>query len=248
MSDLHIDYSPYTYSFDPDKGQDIVLLLAGDICEIDSIDTYSDFLRKVSKIYKEVVLVLGNHSYYHGSIDTSAKIISSKISDIENIHILNNDVHVIDDVTIIGTTLWTDMDRGNPLAMLCAKDQIQDFRLIKKDEKRKLLPQDVVELFHKNVKFIAESLDNKTTDKVIVMTHHAPSYQSVTERYRNDPLNPAFCSNLDDFIYYNNINLWIHGHVHSSHDYYIGNTRIVCNPRGYGMENRKFNPDLIIEL
>ena len=27
--------------------------------------------------------------------------------------------------------------------------------------------------------------------------------------------------------------LWIHGHMHNRSDYMIGDTRIVCNPRGY---------------
>jgi len=29
------------------------------------------------------------------------------------------------------------------------------------------------------------------------------------------------------------IKLWIHGHTHESFDYMVGDTRIVCNPRGY---------------
>jgi hypothetical protein len=29
------------------------------------------------------------------------------------------------------------------------------------------------------------------------------------------------------------IKLWTHGHTHHKFDYMIGETRIVCNPRGY---------------
>jgi len=29
------------------------------------------------------------------------------------------------------------------------------------------------------------------------------------------------------------IKLWTHGHMHNASDYMIGETRVVCNPRGY---------------
>ena len=29
------------------------------------------------------------------------------------------------------------------------------------------------------------------------------------------------------------IKLWTHGHTHEDFDYMVGETRIVCNPRGY---------------
>jgi predicted NBD/HSP70 family sugar kinase len=32
------------------------------------------------------------------------------------------------------------------------------------------------------------------------------------------------------------IKCWVHGHTHSTHDYMIGNTRVLCNPRGYPRE------------
>ena len=38
--------------------------------------------------------------------------------------------------------------------------------------------------------------------------------------------------------------LWVHGHTHEIFDYYIGTTRVLCNPRGYPheRENAKRNP------
>jgi hypothetical protein len=27
--------------------------------------------------------------------------------------------------------------------------------------------------------------------------------------------------------------LWTHGHMHNTSDYLMGDTRVVCNPRGY---------------
>lgn len=87
----------------------------------------------------------------------------------------------------------------------------------------------------------------------MVVTHHAPSFQSIAPMYRQDSLTPAFASNLD-YLMGEPICLWIHGHVHHSNDYEINGTRIVSNPRGYQLkgdtfpENQDFKPDLVIEI
>jgi hypothetical protein len=54
-------------------------------------------------------------------------------------------------------------------------------------------------------------------------------------------MNGAFRSELDGFILskHDRIKLWVHGHMHNPSDYMIGDTRVVCNPRGYvGHEKR----------
>ena len=47
-----------------------------------------------------------------------------------------------------------------------------------------------------------------------------------------------------------NMKLWIHGHVHNNFDYMIGDTRVICNPRGYEMyqENFEFKPDFEVDI
>jgi Icc-related predicted phosphoesterase len=42
--------------------------------------------------------------------------------------------------------------------------------------------------------------------------------------------------------------LWVHGHVHESFDYHLSDTRIICNPHGYGTENGQFDPALVVEV
>ena len=65
----------------------------------------------------------------------------------------------------------------------------------------------------------------------IVITHHAPSRKSIDTQYVGDPLNAAYVSNLESLMH--DVKLWIHGHIHEEKDYYIGNTRVISNPRGY---------------
>ena len=62
-------------------------------------------------------------------------------------------------------------------------------------------------------------------------------------------MNGAFVSNLDEFIMdHPQIKLWTHGHVHNVFDYTIGETRVVCNPRGYPGENTEWDANLMVEV
>jgi Icc-related predicted phosphoesterase len=68
----------------------------------------------------------------------------------------------------------------------------------------------------------------------VVVGHHCPSEQSVAACYKGNLLNGAFRSRLDAFIEARpQIRLWLHGHTHHNFGYKIGETRVVCNPRGY---------------
>ena len=74
-------------------------------------------------------------------------------------------------------------------------------------------------------------------DKVIVVTHHAPSTSSIHARYKDSVLNPCFVNKLDDYILDNqNIKYWVHGHTHDTFDYTLGSCKIVANPLGYKHE------------
>ena len=75
----------------------------------------------------------------------------------------------------------------------------------------------------------------------VAVTHHAPTQQSIAEWFKHDTLmNGAFASDLSEFIMNRSqIKLWTHGHMHNVSDYMVGDTRVVCNPRGYiGHEKR----------
>ena len=86
---------------------------------------------------------------------------------------------------------------------------------------------------------------------VVVVTHHGPSRLSIAPQYEGHPLNPCFVSDLLASFFERPV-LWIHGHVHNSLDYQLGNARVVANPRGYrrrgGFENDAFDPAMVIEV
>jgi Predicted phosphoesterases, related to the Icc protein len=62
----------------------------------------------------------------------------------------------------------------------------------------------------------------------------------------------AFASDLSDVLWRYQPELWVHGHVHSAADYRVGNTRVLCNPRGYRRpdwaEKTGWREELVVEV
>jgi hypothetical protein len=76
-----------------------------------------------------------------------------------------------------------------------------------------------------------------------------PGIFAIWISYRGSDLNRFFLSNMEWAIRKYKPKLWVHGHTHSSMDYVLGETRILCNPYGYHHEkNPEYQKDLVIEL
>jgi Icc-related predicted phosphoesterase len=101
-----------------------------------------------------------------------------------------------------------------------------------KEEPARWTPEDSVIDHRKMLDYV----DHVTRDpgSYVVVGHHCPSELSVAAQYKGNLLNAAFRSGLDAFIEARpQIRLWLHGHTHYNFNYWIGETRVVCNPRGY---------------
>jgi predicted phosphodiesterase len=168
--------------------------------------------------------VMGNHDYYGDTFIGSDTHFSSKI---------------VNGIKIAGAPLWTDL--SNPLDWQFYETFLIDRRHISElTHDRMMLAHDI----HK--KFLL------TSDADVIVSHHAPSYLSVAEQYKTSGLNYCFATELFEDI----VNmpkppkLWIHGHMHNQSDYMIGDTRVICHPRGYPGENawyKNYEP-LIVEI
>ena len=245
LSDLHIEFAKIDL---PETNADIVIL-AGDI----HIGQKGFAWAEENFKNQEVIYVIGNHEYYRGAIPKlteKLKILSAGT----NIHILENDALTIGNVRFFGCTLWSDFRLLNNLdiAIISAQDMMNDYRLIRLSPKyRRIKPSDTAIWHRKSRSWIEKELNTGKNKKIknVVITHHAPSNLSVPERYKNDPLSAAFASEMSDFISDTEIDLWVHGHIHDSSDYYIDKTRVLCNPRGYAHEpNRDFIAGLTIDI
>lgn len=105
----------------------------------------------------------------------------------------------------------------------------------KREEVSRFCPEDAVDDHIKTLAFLEEAVSKDPRGKYVFCGHHTPSHQSCHPRYSHDKeMNGGYHSDLSEFILdHPQIKLWTHGHTHQRYDYVIGETRIVCNPRGY---------------
>jgi hypothetical protein len=198
--------------------------------------------------------VAGNHEFYHGKFHRGLDTLHNECARFSNVYFLENETKVIDEVTFIGCTLWTDMNQGNPLTLHSVRDMMNDYHQIVNDSLgyTKLRPAHTLERHRKSLQYIKQVVQEKRDSKFVVVGHHAPSKISIHPRYKDDYLiNGAYASDLSEFILdHPQIKLWTCGHIHYAHQYYIGDTLIACNPRGYeGYEaDTGWDPDKIIEI
>lgn len=275
-SDLHIEFGELEVT---NKHEADVLILSGDIVlakdlrhfdphgiiELDARgQRFINFFEQCSKMYKDVIYVMGNHEHYNGDFPESAEILRKVCKHFGNIHFLDRDVKTIGDVTFIGGTLWTDMNKEDSLTLYHIKNAMNDFRIVTdsrtpvhyRDQDgnfhtrtSRFSPESAVEEHKKMLQYISSIVEGKHEHKFVVVGHHAPSKQSTKPRYQNDTLmNGGYSSDLSEFILDRpQIKLWTHGHTHDVFDYMIGSTRIVCNPRGYiHHEERADNFDFML--
>jgi Icc-related predicted phosphoesterase len=103
----------------------------------------------------------------------------------------------------------------------------------------------------KSLRWLRESVQEirANGEKFVIVTHHAPSARSLPPHNPDNLLNAAYASHLDEFIKASGAILWIHGHTHTQQNDWIGQTQIICNPRGYPDDrNENFIPNLVIEI
>lgn len=260
VSDLHLEFGDIVLE---NNGAD-VLILSGDICVASHIahgemsdrkTRYVNFFKRVSKEFKNVVYILGNHEHYHGNFATSFEVIKAALKRHSNIHVLDYSSVDIDGVLFVGGTLWTDFKRRDPIVMWDARAMMNDYRTVRNGPAGfsgapKFLPEDAIQSHEKMLTYI-DNVCQQETRPIVVVGHHAPSTQSIAGRYVNDALNGAYASNLTEFIEARpSIKVWTHGHIHSNSDYMIGSTRVLCNPRGYDNyeENSDFDPKFVFDV
>lgn len=232
-SDLHMDNyrfrGEYVYPLIT-IGADI-LILAGDLCEYKYLHAHMDYIKTLAEQFKYVLIVEGNHEFYEWDINQGPPL---KYPD--NVILLKDEKFVYNNIVFFGGPLWSKLDDLSDLDRYNIRSMISDFSIIKDGDSRFSIER-MGKLYNSYIEGLYEThLELKDDQKLVAISHFAPSLKSVSPGYEGSSLNPYFCNDLDELIKGLNISHFIHGHVHSDHDYMIGNTRILCNPRGYPRE------------
>eukprot|EP01080_Neovahlkampfia_damariscottae_P003187 gene3187-5503_t len=245
-SDLHLEF-PLTLSKIPpieqtENPKTDILCLLGDISTLKKISEYKKLLDKVTTAFEHVLILFGNHEFYHYTAEkskTCQEEWNEKLfSKYENVHVLDR-----------GVTLWSyteDEDQSKIVEYL-----ISDFKSIHLNdgEKSKNLKMQNVKNWHlEDVKFIEKEILNSTKDQqIVILTHHPPFEASLIKnelkKEEAEALKEYFSNKGMEKLMKENVKIWCFGHTHENVDYIEksseGKTRIVSNQVGYYMRGSR---------
>lgn len=248
-SDLHLEFGDNTkwLKENPLVPSADILVIAGDIGYLgDANYRTHPFWDWVSANFRQVIIVPGNHELY-------------KFFDINELHegwtleirpnvkvYYNSVIHLDEETDLIASTLWAYVP---PSEEYLTERCVSDFKRIRNGEFR-LSAQRFNEEHLKCRTFIQNALEESKAARIIVATHHVPSFELMSPEFKNSSINGAFTVELGRFISDSRIDCWIYGHSHRNIDKTIGNTRCVSNQLGYVFQNEHltFRPDAVIEL
>jgi predicted phosphohydrolase len=271
-SDLHIEVllkqSPEAISqalrqripvMDGEKDQ--ILLIPGDIVTLYAMEVMLPYFIDLSLRFKHVCYLPGNHEYWYANMkDVWQKMVDMiQAAGCYNFSFMNNTNQLLiadfDDVRVIGTTLWTDFNAGNPQDMAIAARYMVDYQVTKVGTN--MLTPGLIYALHQYQRknLFAEISQAKIVDqkKVLVMTHHLPLLQSIHPRYAGQAVNSAFASDLSIDVSIDTPEVWVHGHTHDALDY-VHTTKagkemhVLCNPFGYTAGDNGYNPHLVFTM
>ena len=245
-SDLHLEFIqrefPGERLISPAHGADL-LVLAGDIGNgTQAINLFQDWP-------VPVLFLAGNHEFYGHSIQ-QMRVDLRKAAAGTSITFLDNNSVDLGGVRFLGTTLWTDyrlaLNRTQRQLMEQAELSINDHRQIVCLEGRFTAAMALAE-HELSRAWLGSELERPYDGKTVVITHHGPHPLSVHPRYAGDPVNAAFVSDLSELL--PKADLWLHGHVHDSFDYKVGECRVVANPLGYprNLRSVEHSKELVFE-
>lgn len=245
-SDLH-------FEFHRDKGVALVetlpetdvIVVAGDLANAQCL--WNSLVLLLGK-YRHVLFVPGNHEFYGSSFQSVRQSINKlkhrmpKMRDrgetLGELHLLDHGTAVIEGQRFVGTTMWFRWQDGIALK----HHYLNDFNTIRGAARR------IYEENRRALEFLEETV--RSTD--VVVTHHPPSEGSVPPDQDEEEAkyNCFYLCDVEEFIRERQPKLWVHGHMHHSFDYLIDDTRVVCNPFGYALEeeNEKFDSKLTVTL
>lgn len=238
LSDLHFEFhrdgGRSWISDQRDAGWD-VLVLAGDITPLAGFESVFRWFREAARS-RPIVYVPGNHEYYGSSVAQVRQGLAALGAVDSLLHVLDNRVAVIGGQRFVGSTLW--FRHSGRLAPL--DHFFNDFQEI----------DGLIPWLDTQAERSAEFLAREVRRGDVVVTHHLPHGGSVATQFRNSLLNRYFVHDVGPVVEKAGAALWVHGHTHSSMDYRVGSTRVLCNPFGYARveQNPGFREKLTVEV
>lgn len=260
LSDLHFETGGKPVEIYAEQAS--LIALAGDI---DNGSKGLEWAERLAASYRvPVVYVAGNHEFWGHRLKLAKELSSlahqARQRDIP-LYFLEQDCTVIETkdgpVRVLGATLWSDFtlygEQSKDDFMGQAARKMPDYRFIRTGPFpwQRLKPKQTLDICEDTIKWMWEVVVHPFAGPTVIVTHTGPSFKSIHENFSTHVLSPVFASDFEEVITFGHVALWVHGHVHHSVDYKVGNTRVVANPRGYdrpGHVNSAFDPRCLVTL
>lgn len=241
LSDLHVDANTLPVPPLDFLSEVTAIVIAGDIADNFRKNGVPFLVDHVLPHRRPVVYVPGNHCFWQTNLVTEIGRMRKVAADL-GIHLLaEGESVVIEGVRFVGATLWTDYrvhpDYSLPVAATACRTVMNDHKRIRHNGR--LTPKHLGDTHQTHRMAIRRVLEAPHGGKTVVVTHHAPHPRSLLEGAPSDITDGAYASDLTSLITETAPWLWVHGHIHSSRYYRVGETRIIANPRGRSWVARK---------
>jgi hypothetical protein len=259
ISDIHVGYANYnipksTLLTDENiyrtlqhlEGlNDVIVCACGDIGErLLGVTWCERALRLFPNI--RIVYTPGNHEFYGMNMDVFMHDLHCLDVTSDRLFILDGTykyAHVIDDITFIGATLWTDFNKENAGVENIAYRNMNDYNYIMSGNDRKTVSINrILNEHYEQKKNIFRELERSTTDKCVVISHHQPFLGTMVHGGVHDALSYAYQVDLEKELN-SCIKLpqyWFSGHTHTSvstvRKYTNGEVHFISNQYGYPVE------------
>jgi predicted phosphodiesterase len=248
FSDLHLDVNArFPFHLPADRPDHDAVIIAGDLCE--GMASGVRWIAAQGLNAKPVIYVGGNHEFYGHDRYLDVAAARALAAEHDKIHVLERDSLQLGLVTIHGCTLWTDYELSGDASasMAMAERLLSDHQLIAHG-RLKWSARAALDDHRASVAWLGSRLAaHSDRARTVVVSHHAPSPNSSSLRFRGHPLTAAFASDLSHLLA--RTGLWVHGHMHLAVDYTHAGCRIVNNPRGYVRhETTGFQAALVVDI
>lgn len=198
------DVSTHTYYPKPvEQADDLgsILLISGDMLRFRRFSLNIKWLEEVAREFTAVCYVFGNHEFYDSLLEKPMRKLKEKTAHLDNLFLLENEDVVFklhdSEMAVIGATFWMDFDptmNGSKIEETMSRVgyyhdrfnyEFTDFAKIrhKKGEGYARIRPGVLRSKHlESKKYIFEAASKHKSHgrKVLVLTHHSPSYFSAT--------------------------------------------------------------------
>ena len=268
VSDTHLDFyskstNPQDSKFSsriaefidgmmPDGNVGEVLIVAGDTGHYNSQN--KEFFRQMKEIYKEVIVVSGNHDLYlitdsqrkkyeYQSTQRTDEL--QKDCEVLGVHYLDGNIITIDGIRFGGCAGWYDLP--TPADIRHWKQAMNDSNLIYDSYpvqlayayQRNSRPDWDTQAYYEGQ---LQKLKDVSKEGCDILINHIsqviPPNDVIPEHFKNDPGNIFYYVDNEDIVKSSGAKFYLYGHTHDEHIWERDGIQMRCNPFGYPMESR----------